>query len=112
MAARKTGQVAAGGASVFLGSPNVFKLEYKTADDKPIPGLNRFKLCALTNFAVNYSPDGQWAAYEGGQPVSVTIGMDFTELEPVYENDYQDKIFDGLKGAPDLDPIGPDDVGY
>jgi len=112
MAARKTGKVAAGGASVFLGSPNVFKLEYKTANDKPIPGLNRFKLCALTNFAVNYSPDGQWAAYDGGQPVSVTIGMDFTELEPVYENDYQKDIFGGLKGAPDLDPIGPDDVGY
>ena len=112
MAARKRGQVGAGGGSLFLGTPNVFKLEYKTSDDKPIRGLNRFKLCALTNFAVNYSPDGQWSAYEEGQPVSLTIGADFTELEPIYENDYQEGIFASLKGAPDYDPITPDDVGY
>jgi hypothetical protein len=112
MAPRKLGATAAGAASALLGSPNVFKLQYKTADDKPISGLNRFKLCALTGFSVNYTPDGQWSAYDKGQPVSVNIGMGFTELEPVFENDYQTNIWDGLKDAPDLDPIGPDDVGY
>ena len=113
MAARKLGvDGGAGQGSSLLGSPNVFKLRYATVGGKPIPGLNRFKLCALTGFSVNYTPDGQWSAYDEGQPVSVNIGMGFTELEPIFESDYQEKIFDKLKGAPDLDPIGPDDVGY
>ena len=113
MAAKKVGNApAAGSSSYFLGSPNVFKLSYRTANDKPIPGLNRFKPCALTSFAVNYSPEGQWAAFDEGQPVSVTIGMEFTELEPVYENDYQENITDGLMTNVDLDEITADDVGY
>jgi len=113
MAARKlNADGGAGQGSSLLGSPNVFKLKYTTIDGKPIPGLNRFKLCALTGFSVNYTPDGQWSAYDEGQPVSVNIGMGFTELEPIFESDYQEEIFDKLKGAPDLDPIGPDDVGY
>jgi len=111
MAARKK-KGKAGESAIFLQTPNVFKLQYRTSDDKPIAGVNRFKLCALTGFKVNYTPDGQWAAYDEGQPVSVTIGLSFTELEPVYENDYQEDILDELKDAPDLDPIGPDDVGY
>lgn len=113
MAARKLNSGSgAGASSSLLGSPNVFKLRYATVDGKPISGLNRFKLCALTGFAVNYTPDGQWSAYDKGQPVSVNLGMGFTELEPIFESDYQSTIFDKLKGAPDLDPIGPDDVGY
>lgn len=105
----------AGAGSVFLGTPNVFKLEYKSGN-KAIKGLNRFKICALTSFSVNYTPDSQWAAYDDekapGQPVSVTMGMSFTEIEPVFESDYQETIAGNLKGALDLDPIGDDDVGY
>lgn len=105
----------AGAGSVFLGTPNVFKLEYKSGN-KAIKGLNRFKICALTSFSVNYTPDSQWAAYDDdkapGQPVSVTMGMSFTEIEPVFESDYQETISGNLKGALDLDPIGDDDVGY
>ena len=104
----------AGETSYFLGSPNVFKLSYRTADDKPIAGLNRFKLCALTNFSVNYAPSGQWSAFDGGMPTGVTIGMNFAELEPVYENDYQEDILGGtgINEGVDLDKITADDVGY
>jgi hypothetical protein len=113
MAARKlSASSGAGASSALLGTPNVFKLQYKTADDKPISGLNRFKLCALTGLSVNYTPDGQWSAYDEGQPVSVNIGMGFTELEPIFESDYQKNIWDKLKDKPDLDPIEADDVGY
>jgi hypothetical protein len=37
----------------------------------------------------NYSPNGKWSAYEGGQPSSVTMTMTFQELEPIYDTDYQ-----------------------
>ena len=104
----------AGQTSYFLGSPNVFKLSYRTADDKPIAGLNRFKLCALTNFTVNYAPSGQWSAFDGGMPTAVSITMSFAELEPVYENDYQEEILGGvgINEGVDLDKITADDVGY
>ena len=118
MAPRKLNAASGAGAgSVFLGTPNVFKLEYKSGN-KSIKGLNRFKICALTGFSVNYTPDSQWAAYDDeqapGQPVSVTMGMSFTEIEPVFESDYQENIFknETTDLTQDLDPIGPDDVGY
>jgi len=103
-------QSGAGSASLFLGTPNVFKLSYKTAGNKEISGLNKFKICALVNMSVVYAPDGQWAAYDEGQPVSVQMTLNFQEIEPVYENDYQDKIFDDL--GDDYTSVKPEDVGY
>jgi len=110
MAARKVNSSSgAGASSLFLGTPNVFKLQYKTGSEE-ISGLNKFKICALTGFSVNYSPDGQWASYAKGQPVSLTINMSFQELEPVYESDYQDK--GPLIDSGDNPKVGPTDVGY
>ena len=109
MAPRKqTGQ--AGQASFFLGTPNVFKLRYKTGKDKPISGLNKFKVCALTAFSVNYAPEGNWAAYDEGQPVTLTMAMQFSELEPIYNTDYKTDIFSTRTS--DLDKVQDDDVGY
>ena len=107
----------AGAASYFLGTPNVFQLQYKTTGGKTIKGVNRIKTCALTGFAMNYAADGNWAAYDDGQPVSVIMNMSFKELEPIYDTDYQEDIFDGRKftgkdGSGDLYPITPDEVGY
>lgn len=91
MAAKKTASVAATeNAGTFLAAPNIFELSYQTGDNAQIAGMNKFKLCALTNFAVNYSPDGQFSAYEKGQPVSYNIGMSFSEIEPIYESDYDE----------------------
>jgi len=103
-------QSGAGSASLFLGTPNVFKLSYKTAGNKEISGLNKFKICALVNMSVVYAPDGQWAAYAEGQPVSVQMTLNFQEIEPVYENDYQNKIFGNLGDNYSL--VKDDDVGY
>lgn len=100
----------AGYRSVFLGSPNVFKLEYKTVGGKSIAGVNKFKICALQGVSVNYAPDGQWSAYEEGQPVSYTMSLGFQEIEPIYESDYQDTIFDGLSDNYAI--IKDDDIGY
>lgn len=90
--AENSATASAGGstnAGTFLKAPDIFQLEY-VQNSQPIKGVNKFKLCALTNFAVNYAPDGQWSAYEEGQPVSYNIGLSFTEIEPVYEQDYDD----------------------
>jgi len=103
-------QSGAGAASLFLGTPNIFKLSYKTAGSKEISGLNKFKICALVNMNVIYAPDGQWAAYAEGQPVSLQMSLNFQEIEPVYESDYQNKIFGNLGDNYSL--VKDDDVGY
>lgn len=110
MAARKqNSQGGSGARSLFLGTPNVFKLEYKTGNED-IEGLNKFKICAMTGFSVNYAPDGEWAAYDKGQPVSLTVNMGFQELEPIYNTDYQET--GPLINTKDNSPVKPGDVGY
>lgn len=107
-------QSGAGAASLFLGTPNVFKLSYKTGNEE-ISGLNKFKICALVNMSVVYAPDGQWAAYAEGQPVSVQMSLNFQEIEPVYESDYQEGVsgvFGGKYAADNYSSVKPDDVGY
>jgi hypothetical protein len=84
MSARKSSS----GDSFFLGTPNIFRLQYKYDGNNEIKGVNKIKTCALTGFSVDYSPDGMWSSYEEGQPASVTINMAFAELEPIYNTDY------------------------
>ena len=104
-------QSGAGAASLFLGTPNVFKLSYKTGNEE-ISGLNKFKICALINMSVVYAPDGQWAAYDEGQPVSVQMSLNFQEIEPVYEDDYRtDNRMSNTK-LKDNPKVNQDDVGY
>lgn len=100
-----------GEPSYMLGTPNVFKLEYKTVGNKINQAVNQFKTCALTQFATNYTPDSFWAAYDEGQPLSVSISMAFTELEPIYDTDYQrgDNV---ASSRIDLSSIENDAVGY
>ena len=93
MAAKKLLSTAgdADGRSYFLGTPNVFRLQYRTTEDEAIKGLNRIKTCALTGTSVNYTPEGAFASYDKGQPVSVLLSLNFQELEPIYDTDYKYK---------------------
>ena len=101
----------AGGPSYFLGTPNIFRLRYVTRDKKDIMGVNKFKPCALTDISVNYTPEGQWMAYDNGMPISLTMTLRFNELEPIYNTDYGDKVAQGRRydgtdeGLGDLFPI-------
>ena len=88
-----TGQ--AGGPTYFLGTPNIFRLRYITAGNKDILGVNKFKPCALTDINLNYTPEGMWMAYQGGQPVAVQMSLKFNELEPIYNTDYSPNIAPG-----------------
>ena len=105
------------GASYFLGTPNVFRLQYRTDENEAIKGLNRIKTCALTGTSVNYTPEGAFASYEKGQPVSVLLTLAFQELEPIYDTDY--KYEGGDKGERKNDTsegyrwkIRDEEVGY
>ena len=109
MAAKKAKSIGSGAASFLLATPNVFKLEYKTNGNDDIKGLNKFKICALTNIQTSYA-DGQWSAYDKGQPVRTQIMLSFKELEPVYESDYQSDPY--IKGYEDQPKVLPDEIGF
>lgn len=77
-------------SGLFLKTPSVFKLQYiygKTGEQHPF--LNKIKTCALTSFNVDYTPDGNYMTYnDDGSMTSYNISMSFSELEPIYRDDY------------------------
>jgi hypothetical protein len=80
-----------GGGSLFLGSPNVFRVCYKN-NKRRIRGLNTFKICACTSVEIDFTPDGVYQSYEDddarSMPVRSTMKLDFNELTPIFANDY------------------------
>ena len=119
MAAKKVTASSGTGSSYFLGTPNVFRLQYRTANNAAPEGVNRIKTCALTGTSVNYTPEGTWTSYENGQPVSIMMTLRFQELEPLYDTDYSEAAA-GSDSVRDNDTtslghklsIGPNEVGY
>lgn len=85
-----------GSARLFLESPKVFELEYiyngdgsDEASGSTHPYLNKIKPCALTQVDVNYTPSNKYMTYaEDGSMVATSLRMSFTEIEPIYANDY------------------------
>ena len=73
---------------IFLQTPNVFKLKYIYANGDTHPFLNNIKMCALTGFTVDYTPDGSYMTYKDGSMTSYQISMQFNELDPIYSDDY------------------------
>ena len=106
MLARKTTDFGNGG-SLFLGSPNVFRLCYKN-NRRRIKGLNTFKICALTSVQIDFTPDGVYQSYDDGggvsQPVRSTMKVDFNELTPIFANDYN--LRDGDEQDPSIEDLG------
>jgi len=55
------------------GSPNTYIPQYKP--------------CIISRVNINYTPDGAWAAYEGGSPVATNLSIDFKETKLVFEQE-------------------------
>ena len=114
MAVKKKKNSGSGGASYFLATPNIFDITFKTSKtNREITNTNnsvlRMKTCACVGAAVNYTPQGMWNAYEKGQPTSCILSLQFKELEPVYNTDYEEDPF----AYPNLTGFVPENaVGY
>ena len=72
---------------LFLESPNVFKLKYFFKNGQEHPFLNKIKKCALTNCAVQYTPDGSYMTYDDGSMTAYEVSLGFGELNPIYAED-------------------------
>lgn len=89
--------------NAFLRSPKIFLLKYiyngniksGVANGNTHPYLNKFKPCALTEFNVNYTPDGSYMTYrDDGSMTKYSISMSFSEIAPIYQSDYDDDTND------------------
>jgi hypothetical protein len=74
-------------STLFLKAPNTFNIQY-IHKNKDHPWINRIKECALTNFTVNYTPAGNYATFEDGAMTQYDITLSFSELDPIYDDDY------------------------
>ena len=114
---------------IFLGSPNIFRIRYRTNEGQRIKGLPLHKICALTTCEINYAPDGVYQSYEdasaGSSPVRTIMNLNFTELTPIFRSDYLNELEPGIKedsdfsdefvnpkGEGGFEPISLEDTGF
>jgi len=96
-------------ANLFLKAPHTFQLQYKLRGKTEHPYLNKFKECALTACNVNYTPEQSYSTYEDGVMTAYQMSLEFQELEPIYNDDYEntDKTSaSSLTGGADWDLVG------
>tara|TARA_Y100001963_G_scaffold129966_1_gene185733 strand:- start:866 stop:2212 length:1347 start_codon:yes stop_codon:yes gene_type:complete len=89
-------------SNLFLRTPHTYRLQYMSRG-KVHPYLNMFKECALTNLNMKYTPDGNYATYEDGVMTAYEMTMQFKELEPVFNDDYEMSSSSTIGQDTDLD---------
>ena len=92
----KNGSTDESSSGLFIKSPDVFQLTYKTGASNH-QFLHKFKPMALLNIAVNYTGAGTYATYDNTAPVHTKIDLTFQELNPIYSEDYDTE--EGLEGT-------------
>ena len=75
--------------NIFLKTPSIFTIKY-TRNGGEHPFMNKIGDCALQNFRVNYTPDGNYMTYDDGSMTGYDISLQFSELFPIYA-DQQDE---------------------
>ena len=86
MAARNNGKK---GKGIFIKQPDIFQLEYMKGSSEH-PFLNKFLPSHLTDMKINYSQSGTYSTFHDGTPTHMTVSCSFQEVNPVYQEDYDE----------------------
>lgn len=70
----------------FIKNPKLVQVNFMSGSS-PHPFLPRFKPCSITDFDVNYTADGVYAAHLQGYPSAVEITVSLTETKLIYSED-------------------------
>lgn len=70
----------------FIGVPNLCRVSFMKGSGVH-PVLPIYKMCAVTQVDVNYTPDGVYATYENGQPVAIELSLNFQETKLVFADE-------------------------
>ena len=87
-----------GTSNIFIGAPRVFRIGYFNGTNR-IRGLPIHKICALTQVSTNFTPENVYQSYADSRavsnPVRSTMELAFTELTPIFAEDYLDPDGEG-----------------
>ena len=90
-----------GTSSIFIGSPHVYRIGYFNGT-KRIRGLPIHKICALTQCSINFTPENVYQSYSDDRavsnPVRSVMELAFTELTPLFAEDYNMNYLDAEEG--------------
>lgn len=66
--------------NAFIGVPNLCKVSFMRGPDEH-QVLPRYKMLAVTQVDVNYTPDGAYSTYDDAQPVAIELALNFQETK-------------------------------
>lgn len=73
----------------FIGVPKIVDVNFMIGSDIN-KYVSQYKPCAITNVKINYTPDGSYAVYEGGEPVAIELQISLSELKLVFADEIKD----------------------
>ena len=76
-------------SNLFLLAPHTFQIHYLLRGTGEHPFIGKIKECALTNMTTDYTPENNYSTLKDGFMTSYTITMEFKELEPIFNDDYE-----------------------
>ena len=92
-------------SGLFLGAPHVYNVEFLSKGGTHT-FLPRLKTCALEQFTVNYMPSNSYMTYENSSMLAYSVGFRFKELDPIFNDDYDELDFTDFE-----EPVISDDGG-
>lgn len=73
-------------ANNFIKVPNVCRLTFMRGNG-PNPDVAQYKMCAMTNVEINYTPDGTYATYDDGSMVAIGLSLSFQETKLIFSEE-------------------------
>lgn len=71
----------------YIGVPGLCQVFFMKGSELH-PYLPQYKICAISDISINYTPDGVYSTYhEDGAPVAVELQLSFAETKLVYSNE-------------------------
>ncbi len=85
------GAVQLGGRSIeqsFIQVPNFCKISFMRGGGLN-PDVPQYKMCAITQVDINYTPDGTYATYEDGSMVAIELSVAFQESKLIFASEVE-----------------------
>lgn len=72
----------------FIKVPNVCRVSFMRGGG-PNPDVAQYKMCAITQVDINYTPDGTYATYEDGSMVATELTLSFQETKLIFAEEVE-----------------------
>ena len=83
------------GSGIFIKQPDIFQLKYMKGSEEH-PFLNKFLPMHLTDMKIDYTASNTYSTFYDGTPTHMIVQCSFTEVNPVYKEDYDSSSGKGV----------------